>query len=110
MSTASVGTHISQPSNIIAHLPLCIVLDRHVGQLGGNLSDGTLWDVSDLGEGVDAELGEDARGSLRTESIERLERLLEETLLGEVDAEDEDLWLSVVGLVTEDKVWANAPF
>lgn len=50
-----------------------------------------MWDVSDLGEWVNGELGEDAVGGLWAEGVEGLERCLQEFLLGEVDAKDEDL-------------------
>ena len=91
MSPSPITTHISQPPDIIPHLPLCIVLNRHIRQLSGDLSDGALGDVSDFSEWVDGELGEDAVGCLWAEGVEGLEGCLQELLLGEVDAEDEDL-------------------
>ena len=91
MSPSPIGSHISQPPNIIPHLPLRIVLNRHIRQLSRDLGDGALGNVSDLGEWVDGELREDAVRGLGTESIEGLEGGLEELLLREVDAEDEDL-------------------
>lgn len=114
MSPSSIRTHISQPSNIISHLPLCVVLNRHVGQLGRDLGDSALGDVADLGEWVDGEFGENAGGGLGAERVEGLEGCLQELLLREVDAEDEDLVDGLVMLfvdaITRCFGWDCTPF
>ncbi len=66
-----------------------------------------MWDVSDLGEWVNGELGEDAVGGLWAEGVEGLERCLQEFLLGEVDAKDEDLGGALVKRF-EVGIWAAA--
>ena len=91
MSSAPVASHISQSPDIIPQLPLRIVLNRQSRQLSRDLGHGALWNISNLGEWVDGELGQNAGGGLGTQSVERLEGCLEQLLLREVDAEDEDL-------------------
>lgn len=58
MSPPPITPHISQSPNVFPHLPLRIILDRHVGQLRRQLRDGALWDVTDARARVDAEFCE----------------------------------------------------
>lgn len=60
MSPAPITSHISQPSNVIPHLPLRIVLNRHIRQFRSDLRNGALWDVPDFGKWVDGEFGDNA--------------------------------------------------
>lgn len=91
MSSTPIGTHISQPPNIIPHLPLRIILNRHIAQFRRDLRHSALGDISDLSERVDAEFGENTGRSLWAEGVKGFKGGFEELLLGEVDAEDEDL-------------------
>ena len=91
MSPPPITPHISQPPNILPHLPLRIVFDRHVRQLGRQLGDGALGNIANARERVDAEFRQQARGGLRAESVERLEGDGDQFGFREVDAEEENL-------------------
>lgn len=86
MPPPAITPHIPQPANILAHPPLRVVLDRHAGELGGELHDCARGDVADARERVDAEFGEEAGGGVRAEGVEGLEGCLDELGFGEVDA------------------------
>jgi hypothetical protein len=77
MSSSPIATHVSQAPDILSHLSLRIVLNRHVGEFGGQRCDCTRRDGSDFGHRMDGELCEDAGGALLAEAIERLKRFLE---------------------------------
>jgi hypothetical protein len=57
MPPAPIASHISQPANVVSHLPLGVVLDRQVRQLGSDLGDGSGWDIADFCTGMNGEFG-----------------------------------------------------
>ncbi|KFY10967.1 hypothetical protein V491_07397 [Pseudogymnoascus sp. VKM F-3775] len=91
MSPPPVTSHIPQPPNILPHLPLRIILNRHVRQLRRQLRDGTLWDFADTRLWVDTELREEAGGGLWAKSVEGLQGCGHQFGFREVDAEEENL-------------------
>lgn len=76
MPPASVASHISQAANVLPHLPLGVIFNGHVRQLGRDLRYGSRWNIANFCSGVYGEFGEDARRVLRTECPEALERCL----------------------------------
>ena len=78
MSPPPIAAHIPQPPNIRSYYPPQIVLDRHVGELVGQVGDLPIIEGADTGGGVDEMSGHEPARDLGTDAVEGFEGALQE--------------------------------
>jgi len=91
MPAAPVRPHVAQAPDVVHQLPAQVVLQRQRAELGGEVVNLPVAQRADARRRVDVEAGHQLRADGGPEAVEGGEGARDESLLGEVDAEDEDL-------------------
>lgn len=92
---ATVGSHISQPLDVVLQGPPQIIFNLHGGQFGGQVGDLAVAEGANLCGRVDVMARHYADGDLGADAVEGLESLLDQVRAGEVGAVEELLAVSV---------------
>lgn len=76
MTLPPVGSHVTQPADVVLNNSTRVVLDCHGRQLGREGGDGLCGQGADTRLRMDGELGQNPRRQVRTDRVELLERFL----------------------------------
>lgn len=89
VSPSSVCSHVSQTLDVVLQFPPQVVLDSELLKFCGEVVDLTVTEHIQSSGLVDMKTSHEALGDLRTDTVETLEGVLDQTGFRKVDSEDE---------------------